>query len=354
MSDSLVDLLATDAELDRIAARHDDGSRDLALVELAMLAAAVDDLPLPPVIPGVKRPPMTSVRKGGWALSVTVALMVTSSGIAAAVSNNPLGPLHYVTTQMWNLGPHDSGKLPGWEVDGAMPISTVPGSRVPVNGSGTTGSGADAGTSWAVASGVADHRLGTPDARRAGPPGSATGGQRGSGSGSAPGSGTGSRPPFSTGGDTGGRRGVNSGSHRPPRGGHGQQPPGNGRGPGSGSGGGGTPGDQSRPGDPGRPSGNRTHHSGNPSYGRVPVSGTGPCRVDRPDFPSSPTWSGPAESLHRCGSDPTEPHPPGTATGPGLITPPFPPPPPAPPEPAATGSQTRPTPEASEPLRSIP
>lgn len=130
MSESLTDLLATDAELDMIAARQ-GGSHDHVLAELALLAAAVDETPLPPVIRTGCRPAMSSTRKGGWALSITVALMVTSSGVAAAVSENPLAPLHYMTTQMWKMSPHDGGKVPGWDINGSMPISTVPAVRIP-------------------------------------------------------------------------------------------------------------------------------------------------------------------------------------------------------------------------------
>lgn len=125
MSESLTELRATDAMLDLIAQRRLDDPADLVLAELGLLATAVDLVPLPAVAPCWSSPTRTSARKGGWALSVTVALMVTSSGVAAAVSENPLAPLHYVSNKLSDFGPRTGGSVPGWDLHGSAPITAV-------------------------------------------------------------------------------------------------------------------------------------------------------------------------------------------------------------------------------------
>jgi hypothetical protein len=125
MSDSLADLLLTDAMLDLVAARVDDASFDVVLADLAALAAAVDGPADPSPVPASVRPTATA-HKGGWAVSIAVGLMVASTGVAAAVSANPLAPLHYVFGTVLRMQPHDHGRLPGWELNGSMPITRVP------------------------------------------------------------------------------------------------------------------------------------------------------------------------------------------------------------------------------------
>lgn len=145
MSTSIADLLRTDAELDRLGSRDAGGADDLVLDGLAALICAIDDRPLPAMVFPPKPAPATSGRKACWALSVTAALMITSSGVAAAVSDDPLAPLHYVTNHVLKVGPPTGGHLPGWDVDGSMPISTVPGARATSDGSWTDGPSAPDG-----------------------------------------------------------------------------------------------------------------------------------------------------------------------------------------------------------------
>jgi hypothetical protein len=313
MSDSLTDLLVTDAQLDMVAAREHDGVHDLVLAGLALLAAAVDHAPLPPVIKKPSRPAMTNSRKGGWALSVIVALMITSSGIAAAVSNDPLAPLHYVINHVWEIGPHNNGQLPGWELDGSMPISTsalegVHGPRVgrlsrPGRGTTQAGSGLvrTSGSSGVV-------------------PGSAGGSVGGTGYGGSPSLGSG---------------GEGRNPEMPPNDSHGQVPGRIGGPPDSGSGSLGgplapthqiTPDRLMRPGDESEPGG----YPGQAGYGRVPGTGDD-CNVDGSGSAGVPTPTGSdAAARLSCGthdSTPTQPSVPtsptwgGTSPTPTVFTP---------------------------------
>jgi hypothetical protein len=307
MSDSLADLLATDAALDRIACREGDCS-DHILSELSLFAAALDDVALPPVVPGCARAPMASVRKGGWALTVTVALMVTSSGVAAAVSDDPLGPLQYVTKQVMRIGPHSGGKLPGWQLDGAMPITTVPGVGHAVHGAHGIARGASDSGDGAPGFSAAN-RLGTPDAHLAGRPGAAVGRRVGS----RPGSGSGfGRSPGTSGDEP---HGINA--RTPPPGGH---LPSNSPG-GSGNSGPTVPENPRRPHRPGH-----DNQGTQPASGRVPGSAGGHCRVDTGDVPGVTVWSGPPSILRPCHPVDTRPsHPmatsPGSAPAPGTMSP---------------------------------
>lgn len=125
MSDFFSDVLATDAALDLLAARDVTDTEDAVLAGLACLACAVDEHPLPAPLEIVIRPPQQA-RKCGWALSVTVALTLASSGIAAASADDPLAPFHYLQHQLtWKQPSPPSG----WELDGLPPVPSVP-SRV--------------------------------------------------------------------------------------------------------------------------------------------------------------------------------------------------------------------------------
>lgn len=329
MSDSLTDLLVTDAALDVLAHREAPSGADLVLdpvlAELASWAAAVDELPVSPYPLPVMQPPMSNVRKGGWALTVTVALMVTSTGVAAAVSDDPMGPLSYVSHQFWKIGPHNSDKMPVWQLDGAMPISTVRGDvrgagggaargGVGVGGAGsdgasgsapdiraTTGSGDGIDPAGPGANGPG-HGPGTTSGRGSGSSGSGSG-STGSGSGSGSGS---SGPGSGQGGGSGsGGHGGGGGSGRPPSSGSGPglhpTPPtvGGGQGPGNTGGWPGKPTDPLLPGQPIWP-GQHHHKMGNPGYGRVPGTGTEapPCRLDGPTV--SGPWSGSSPALKPC------------------------------------------------------
>ena len=125
MSESLQDLRATDAALDRLGWRDLDAGDDLTLACLAMLVTAIDEEPIPCTPLAPLRLQMSRTRKSGLAVSATLALLLSSAGVATAVSHDPLAPLDYMGKQVWKLGPTGSGQLPGWDIEGSMPISTV-------------------------------------------------------------------------------------------------------------------------------------------------------------------------------------------------------------------------------------
>ncbi len=134
MSDSLGDLLATDAAIDLIATREPSSPDDRVLAALSALAWAVDDEPLPALATTRSPVPMTRSRKGAFALAASVALMLSTSGVAAAVCDDPLAPLRYVAAQVFDLGPHDDSPLPGWDLEGSKPLSSSPHEGVLVPG----------------------------------------------------------------------------------------------------------------------------------------------------------------------------------------------------------------------------
>jgi hypothetical protein len=131
MSSTLDDVLATDALLDLIAMRGFDGSDDVAVAGLAALAVAVDEPDLPalekvaPAGPVCPRRGASPVHRGGVALVATVAVVLSSSGMAAAMSGDALAPLHYVAKHLMDLRPDGGGRTPGWDLDGMGPVTSL-------------------------------------------------------------------------------------------------------------------------------------------------------------------------------------------------------------------------------------
>jgi hypothetical protein len=68
---------------------------------------------------------MSHAHRGGFALAATVVLVLSSSGVAAAMSGDPLAPLHYVAKRVLDLGPHGSSQMPGWDLDGSGEVSSL-------------------------------------------------------------------------------------------------------------------------------------------------------------------------------------------------------------------------------------
>ncbi len=124
MSESLGAVFETDATLDLLAARSVTASEDAVLDGLARLACAVDRDPLPEALPlSIRQVPQG--RRCGWALSVSVAMVLASSGVAAAVSDDPLAPYHYVKDQVTRLAtPRETST--GWDLLGARAVATTP------------------------------------------------------------------------------------------------------------------------------------------------------------------------------------------------------------------------------------
>jgi hypothetical protein len=369
MSESLTDLLVTDAELDSIACRQVDDSRDSALTELARLAGAVDAPPLRPVVTPHLRPGLRGARKGSWALAVTVALMATSSGVAAAVSESPLAPLHYVTRQVWKVGPHPGDAMPGWHLDGSMPISTVPGvDRSDARRDGSAGSASDgvsaAPTDGVVNTGSAPSHAGSvrSDAGTApGDAGTAQGDLAGSGAATERAGRPGRSASFSSQvpSDAGSspRPRPGAGMESEPSSGHGTH---SGGGSASGAGqdqgsaaemSGAGAGPVSGPWKPTAPQGSVA--SGDPALGewpypprldRVPSTGTGTaarhCRIGTPPIAVESTWGG-HEALRPCEPQPPAPIQPVAPSGPTLAPTLVPPTPGAKPEQSGTAASIR-------------
>lgn len=130
MSLSAADVRRTDAELDAIAVGSFGDSGDPVLLGLAALAASLDqDLPETTDLVALSRAamdtPMTQARRGGLALTATVALVLSTSGMAAAMSGDPLAPLHYIAHRVSQLVPHGPAQMPGWDLEGSRPIISV-------------------------------------------------------------------------------------------------------------------------------------------------------------------------------------------------------------------------------------
>jgi hypothetical protein len=107
-----VDVLATDLAVTALAARaplEPDGHDDAALRMLEAWAADIDARPIAVEV-AAPEPASVGRRPRGTKRSVaamTIALTLSSTGIAAAVQGNPFGPIHYVVDKFGHLGPHD-------------------------------------------------------------------------------------------------------------------------------------------------------------------------------------------------------------------------------------------------------
>lgn len=124
MSDAMSDVLATDAALDLLASRELTAADDAVLEGLACLACAVDLRPIPAPVAGPARP-ARQARKCGWALTVTIAMTLASSGVAAAVVNDPLAPYHFVQKHVATFVPQH-GTPSEWSLDGSAAVSSAP------------------------------------------------------------------------------------------------------------------------------------------------------------------------------------------------------------------------------------
>jgi hypothetical protein len=111
-----VDVLATDLAVTALAERaplESDDADDTALRMLEAWAADIDARPIAveldvPEPASVRRRPRGAARS---AAAMTVALTLSSTGIAAAVQGNPFAPIHYVVDKFGHLG-HDDRTSP--------------------------------------------------------------------------------------------------------------------------------------------------------------------------------------------------------------------------------------------------
>ena len=111
---SLMELHETDRLLDELAAGRMplEASHDPVLGALAALAAAVDDAPMrevaaPATAPVGHRGPS---RSRHLAAVLAIGITLSSSGIAAAVTGDPLLPIKTVVKNVYEIGHHDTSK----------------------------------------------------------------------------------------------------------------------------------------------------------------------------------------------------------------------------------------------------
>ncbi len=105
MTDSLSSLQQSDEIVSAVSERREPPVQDPAVVALAAIAAYADAAPRPSLEQARVRP----VRRGlqgrrRLGLAVGVALAFSSSGIAAAVTGDPLAPVTFVVKHLYDLG----------------------------------------------------------------------------------------------------------------------------------------------------------------------------------------------------------------------------------------------------------
>jgi hypothetical protein len=123
MRKDLVDVLATDLAVSALAERRPVDSDDSALHLLQVWAADLDGHPIT-VDAGFAESASARRRPRGAARTVvamTLALTLSSTGIAAAVQGNPFGPIHFVVDKFGHLGNHDR----------SSPVDMIGGHKTP-------------------------------------------------------------------------------------------------------------------------------------------------------------------------------------------------------------------------------
>ena len=111
---SLMQLHETDRVLDELAAGRipREAANDPVLGALTALAAAVDDVPMPEVAaPATTHlAPRGPSRSRHLAAVLAIGITLSSSGIAAAVTGDPLLPIKTVVKNVYEIGHHDTSK----------------------------------------------------------------------------------------------------------------------------------------------------------------------------------------------------------------------------------------------------
>jgi hypothetical protein len=106
MHKDIVDVLATDLAVTSLAERTPVDSDDRALQALASWTADIDADPMPdvdtPTPMAIRRRPRGALRS---VAAMTLALTLSSTGIAAAVQGNPFAPINFVVHKFGYLGP---------------------------------------------------------------------------------------------------------------------------------------------------------------------------------------------------------------------------------------------------------
>jgi hypothetical protein len=123
MTESMADILRSDAEISALASRSLDVSGDSVLAALGAWAVEIDRHPVRPVVVG----PEVSHRRGYAAtriVALTVVLTLSSSGVAAAVKGDPWAPLTFLVAKLRTFGHiEDPGRPPLGIPDAGLPDS---------------------------------------------------------------------------------------------------------------------------------------------------------------------------------------------------------------------------------------
>ncbi len=110
MTDDMAAIRASDELITALSQRREPPERDLAVDALAALAEYVDAAPRPRLerLPAsvAHRRPRTHRRLG---VAIGVALAVSSSGIAAAVTGDPLSPVNFVAKNLYDFAKRHTG-----------------------------------------------------------------------------------------------------------------------------------------------------------------------------------------------------------------------------------------------------
>jgi hypothetical protein len=108
MHEDLVDILATDLAMTALAERDPVQTDDPALRLLEAWAADIDTHPVMVVVEGMDPSPRRRPRGALRSIAaMTLALTVSSSGIAAAVQGNPFAPIRFVVDKFGHFGHPD-------------------------------------------------------------------------------------------------------------------------------------------------------------------------------------------------------------------------------------------------------
>ncbi|MGH3501354.1 MAG: hypothetical protein ACRDQA_10770, partial [Nocardioidaceae bacterium] len=161
MTESFEAVRTTDAAISALAERRPVQDADPVLAGLAALSTSIDARPMPMLpardLAAALAPPRHQSRK--LAAGLTVSFLLTSSGLAAAVTGDPFAPIHYVADQVMQVGQqHMGGFLLGSD-DRSATEQGQPGSDTGnlLSSSGTAQVAAD------VRSAVVDKRVAPPD-----------------------------------------------------------------------------------------------------------------------------------------------------------------------------------------------
>jgi hypothetical protein len=116
MTDAAHPVLASDDVISALAERRPVDDSDPLLRALQAWVERIDAVPLAPWTRPV--PACTKIASRGEmarrVAALTLALTLSSSGLATAVTGDPLSPLHFVAREFHQLGEPDTHRAPRW------------------------------------------------------------------------------------------------------------------------------------------------------------------------------------------------------------------------------------------------